>query len=171
MWGYSAEEIGVHAGDAKYKDLNGDGKIDDNDRTNIGNPFPWLTYGLNLGAEFYGFDVQLFFQGVYGNQIYNALRERTEGAGSEATLSTSMSDVWVGYSDLVRNAMLAQGMFIKDPFDDATCRQCKVLPLCGGGCPAVRMKLWGTERQEQCCSLYRGRVEQLMPYMYEQMKK
>ena len=68
-------------------------------------------------------------------------------------------------------AMLAQGMFIKDPFDDATCRQCKVLPLCGGGCPAVRMKLWDTERQEQCCSLYRGRVEQLMPYMYEQMKK
>ena len=110
LWGYSAEEIGVHAGDAKYKDLNGDGKIDDNDRTNIGNPFPWLTYGLNLGAEFYGFDVQLFFQGVYGNQIYNALRERTEGAGSEATLSTSMSDVWVGYSDLVRNAMLAQGV-------------------------------------------------------------
>ena len=69
-----------------------------------------MTYGFNLGADFYGVDVQLFFQGVYGNQIYNALRERIEGTGEDATLSTSMRDVWVGYSDLVRMSLLEQGV-------------------------------------------------------------
>ena len=108
---YDATTIPVHAGDARYKDLNGDGKIDENDKKNIGNPFPKLTYGFNLGAEFYGVDIQLFFQGVYGNQIYNALRERLEGDGSSSALAGYMADdVWVGYTDLVRDALLAQGV-------------------------------------------------------------
>lgn len=107
---YSASEIAVHAGDAKYADRNADGKVDDDDRTDLGNPFPWLTYGINLGATWKGFDLQMFFQGVYGNKIYNALRERTEGAGDECTLSTSMRDVWIGYSDAVRNVMTRKGL-------------------------------------------------------------
>ena len=110
LYSYKPDEIGVHAGDAKYKDLNNDGRIDENDKKVIGNPFPKLTYGINLGAEFYGVDIQLFFQGVYGNQIYNALRLRTEGAGDECTLATSMKDVWVGYTDLVRTSMEVKGL-------------------------------------------------------------
>lgn len=110
LYSYTAEEIGVHAGDAKYKDLNNDGKIDENDKKVIGNPFPLLTYGINLSADFYGVDIQLFFQGVYGNEIYNALRLRTEGAGDECTLSTTMADVWVGYTDLVRTSMEVKGL-------------------------------------------------------------
>ncbi len=90
-----AEESGTYSpGDARYVDLNGDGKIDESDRTALGNPFPWLTYGINLSAEWKGLDVSLFFQGVYGNEIYNAVRLRTEGTGNEATLSTTMRDVW-----------------------------------------------------------------------------
>lgn len=111
LYSYTKETIGVHAGDAKYKDINNDGKIDANDQVCIGNPFPKLTYGLNVGAEFYGVDVQLFFQGVYGNQIYNALRLRTEGAGDDCTLASYMADnVWIGYSDLVRKSMLQKGI-------------------------------------------------------------
>ncbi len=83
-----------HAGDARYADLNGDGIIDDNDKTDLGNPFPWLTYGLNLSFNYKGFDLSMFFQGVYGNKIYNALRNVTEGDGTTATLSTTMRDVW-----------------------------------------------------------------------------
>jgi len=94
LFGYSADEISYHAGDAKFKDMNLDGKIDDADKTDIGNAFPWITYGLNLSADYSGFDVQLFFQGVAGNEIYNAVRERTEGKGDVATLSTTMRDVW-----------------------------------------------------------------------------
>lgn len=75
-------------------DLNNDGKIDESDRTALGNPFPWLTYGLNISAAWKGLDLSLFFQGVYGSEIYNAVRLRTEGTGNEATLSTTMRDVW-----------------------------------------------------------------------------
>lgn len=82
------------AGDARYEDVNGDGQIDDNDLQDLGNPFPWLTYGLNSAVYWKGFDLQVFFQGVYGNEIYNALRLRTEGTGNEATLSTTMRNVW-----------------------------------------------------------------------------
>ena len=93
------DELPYHAGDAKFADLSGpegkpDGKIDDYDKTNIGNPFPWLTYGINLSANFYNFDVAMFFQGVYGNEIYNQVRVRTEGKGTEATLGTQMRNVW-----------------------------------------------------------------------------
>lgn len=90
----SYEELPYHAGDAKFVDQNNDGKIDDDDKVNLGNPFPWLTYGLNFGAEFYNFDVSIFFQGVYGNSIYNNVRIRTEGKGTEATLGTQMRNVW-----------------------------------------------------------------------------
>ncbi|MGN1247598.1 MAG: SusC/RagA family TonB-linked outer membrane protein, partial [Paludibacteraceae bacterium] len=112
QWQYKDKpgEIGVHAGDARYADLNNDGIIDDNDKTYIGNPFPKFTYGINLGADFYGVDIQLFFQGVYGNQIYNALRYRTEGAGDECSLSPVMSNVWVGYSPVIQNALLNMGI-------------------------------------------------------------
>lgn len=112
QWQYKDRpgEIGVHAGDARYEDLNNDGIIDDNDKTYIGNPFPKFTYGINMGVDFYGVDIQLFFQGVYGNQIYNALRYRTEGAGDECSLSPVMSDVWVGYSPVIQNALLGMGI-------------------------------------------------------------
>ncbi|MGQ1947104.1 SusC/RagA family TonB-linked outer membrane protein [Geofilum sp. OHC36d9] len=113
--GYSASEIGVHAGDARYTDLSGpdgtpDGIIDDYDKTDIGNPFPWLTYGINLSAEYKGWDAQIFFQGVYGNEIYNAVRHRTEGSGNEATLSTTMRNVWVDYSDAIKQSMANYGV-------------------------------------------------------------
>lgn len=107
---FNANTIAVHAGDARYKDQNGDGVIDDEDRVNLGNPFPWLTYGFNVGAEYKNFDLQLFFQGVYGNKIYNALRERTEGSGTESTLSSSMSDVWIDYSAGQKAAMESFGV-------------------------------------------------------------
>ncbi len=94
LTGYTAQSIAYHAGDAKFKDQDGNGLIDDKDKTNLGNSFPAVTYGLNVGADYAGFDLQLFFQGVAGNEIYNAVRERTEGKGDVATLSTTMRDVW-----------------------------------------------------------------------------
>lgn len=62
------------AGDLMYVDQNGDGKINDDDRTYIGNPWPKLTYGLNLTLGYRGFDVRAFFNGVAGNQIYNVFQ-------------------------------------------------------------------------------------------------
>lgn len=55
----------VQPGDVKYKDQNGDRIIDDNDKVPIGNPsYPALYYGLNLGVDYKGFDLSVFFQGV-----------------------------------------------------------------------------------------------------------
>ncbi|SIR27618.1 TonB-linked outer membrane protein, SusC/RagA family [Mucilaginibacter lappiensis] len=53
-------------GDLKYKDVNGDGKIDQNDRTLVGGVYPKLNYSFNLGASFKGFDLSAMMQGVYG---------------------------------------------------------------------------------------------------------
>ncbi|WP_288082617.1 radical SAM protein [Xylanibacter rodentium] len=72
----------------------------------------------------------------------------------------------------VNFSRLAQGMFAKDPFDDPECRNCKVLPLCGGGCPMDRLKHAETDGKEpDYCSIYRGHIEQLIPYMYKSYKK
>lgn len=69
--GYNVTQFGtLHPGDVKYADLNGDGKIDGNDETVVGNPlYPSSTYGLNINASWKGFDLNLFFQGASGASI------------------------------------------------------------------------------------------------------
>jgi hypothetical protein len=66
----SAIQLGKGLGRIRYKDLNGDGIIDDKDRTWILNPTPDVTYGLNLNLDYKGFNLTIFFQGV-GNQQIN----------------------------------------------------------------------------------------------------
>ena len=61
-------------GDFRFADINGDGVINADDRTKIGDPTPSLTYGFNLSVAYRGFDVLLFGQGVAGNQIFKATR-------------------------------------------------------------------------------------------------
>ena len=86
---------GFEVGDIRYKDQNGDGELDDiEDMKVIGNPFPKFSYGLNISLGWGPVDMSMFFQGVYGNMVYNALRERLEGNGLNSQLSTAMRDVW-----------------------------------------------------------------------------
>lgn len=61
-------------GDMKFVDINGDNKIDDNDRTFIGSPHPDFYYGLNLAMSYKGFDLSMMFQGVAGNELYNVTK-------------------------------------------------------------------------------------------------
>lgn len=80
--GNSASTYGgtaIRPGDIKFKDINGDGVINDADRTYIGSPIPKFTYGFYGRAAYRGFDVQVQFNGVYGSKIYNAARYWTEG--------------------------------------------------------------------------------------------
>ena len=92
--GYTAADCPFHAGDAKYIDNSRDGRISDDDRVDLGSSIPWFNYGLNLGAEWKGFDIQLFFQGVAGNKIYNQMRHRLESNGTTSVLSPVMKDAW-----------------------------------------------------------------------------
>ncbi|MFN8303847.1 MAG: TonB-dependent receptor [Saprospiraceae bacterium] len=59
-------------GDIRFKDLDGNGVIDINDQTYIGNPTPDVAYGLNGDFEWKGLEFNFFFQGTQGNDIYNS---------------------------------------------------------------------------------------------------
>ena len=69
--GYTVKQFGaLHPGDIRYVDLNGDGKIDANDLTYIGNaPLPLINYGLSLSANWKGIDASIFFQGAAKSAI------------------------------------------------------------------------------------------------------
>lgn len=63
----------VWVGDLKYKDLNDDGIIDEKDRTAIGNPLPDFTFGFNNTFHWKNFDLNIFLNGSYGNDVLNYL--------------------------------------------------------------------------------------------------
>jgi len=66
----------------KYKDVNGDGKIDPADRTFLGNPSPKFTYGVNLSGSYRSFDLGLVFYGSYGNKVVNFTKYYTDFYGN-----------------------------------------------------------------------------------------
>lgn len=84
------------AGDIRFKDLNNDGKIDDNDRTYIGNPNPKFIFAINNTIEWRGFDLSIFLQGVYGNDIFNANRIYQEGMAVAQNQTTATLERWTG---------------------------------------------------------------------------
>ncbi len=84
------------AGDIRFKDLNNDGKIDDNDRTYIGNPNPKFIFAINNTIEWRGFDLSIFLQGVYGNDIFNANRIYQEGMAIAQNQTTATLERWTG---------------------------------------------------------------------------
>lgn len=69
---------GSWVGDIKFKDINNDGVIDNNDRTIIGNPWPKFTYSFNSNLSYKGFELNMFFTGVSGNQLLNLTRYQNE---------------------------------------------------------------------------------------------
>ncbi|MFC6100451.1 SusC/RagA family TonB-linked outer membrane protein [Olivibacter domesticus] len=62
------------AGDVKFVDIDGNGVINADDRTNLGSGFPKLTYGLNFNASYKHFDLSMSWYGVGGNKILNATK-------------------------------------------------------------------------------------------------
>lgn len=86
---------GARPGDLRFIDVNSDGKIDGNDRTNIGDPFPDLTYGLRLGGEYKRFDFQLLMQGTLGNEIMNIAKiDMQSGVGWYNAPKDLMEKAW-----------------------------------------------------------------------------
>lgn len=100
----SAQEIAqsgittpVKPGDPKYKDLNGDHLINDNDRTIIGQALPKFTYGISNNLTIGKFNLFVLIQGVYGNQILNENRiEGENGTLSDNKLKYVLTDSWNG---------------------------------------------------------------------------
>lgn len=73
-----AEQSRKAVGRIRYKDLDGNGRIDDYDKTYIGTTDPDFFGGLNFDLRYRNFDTNFFFQGVYGNQVYNHWKERSD---------------------------------------------------------------------------------------------
>ena len=70
---------GIRPGDVKYKDINKDGVIDQNDRTFLGSAIPKFTYGFTANLSYMNFDLFVLFQGSYGNKIYMQVNQDIEG--------------------------------------------------------------------------------------------
>ncbi|SOD82450.1 SusC/RagA family TonB-linked outer membrane protein [Spirosoma fluviale] len=82
-------------GKFKMADVNGDGKIDDADRTVIGSPHPDFTYGINLNLGYKNFDLTIFGNGSQGNKIYNYTRYFTDFNTFQGNRSRrSLYDAW-----------------------------------------------------------------------------
>ncbi|MGI0107309.1 SusC/RagA family TonB-linked outer membrane protein [Salinimicrobium sp. WS361] len=80
-------------GDVIFVDQNGDGLINDSDKTNIGDPNPDLTYGFNVNFEYKGLDFTLLANGVAGNQIVQSYRNQ---ASQFANYTTAVFERWTG---------------------------------------------------------------------------
>jgi TonB-linked SusC/RagA family outer membrane protein len=91
----------VKPGDRRYVDQNGDGKIDDKDRINLGDGLPNLLLGAGFNASYKNFDFSLLLSGQFGSQIANANRRRLydlvqqQGAGL-VNVSSDMKNHWKG---------------------------------------------------------------------------
>ncbi len=83
-------------GDIRFKDLNNDGKIDDNDRTFIGDPNPGLIYGLNLSGSYKGFDLAILFQGVAQVDRYNDSKKIVDYDTRPFNYTTDILNSWDG---------------------------------------------------------------------------
>jgi TonB-linked SusC/RagA family outer membrane protein len=77
---YMYESLGVDpsTGDLLFTDLNGNGDVDDEDRLVVGDPNPFMTGGFTNEFSFLGFDLRVFFQFSYGNDIFNGTRQYAE---------------------------------------------------------------------------------------------
>ncbi|MCM1153389.1 MAG: TonB-dependent receptor [Muribaculum sp.] len=94
-YGLTAANVAYYAnpGDVRFVDTNNDNSIDADDRTKIGKGMPDWTYGFNLGLGWKGFQLTAYFQGVWGNQIYDA---SLRGDTPAKNLPAWMLNRWTG---------------------------------------------------------------------------
>lgn len=81
-------------GDIRFLDANDDGQINDKDKVYLGSPFPKFEYGFGINAALANFDINLFFQGTYGNKIYNGLRQDLESMNLEFNYAKATLNAW-----------------------------------------------------------------------------
>lgn len=105
----------AQAGDLKFKDVNGDGTITDKDRTTLGSPLPKIYYGISGAAQYGSFDVNITFQGVGGNKIFNGSSFNLLGGDPNSNMSVEMLNRWTGTGSSFTMPRMAAG----DPNNNA----------------------------------------------------
>lgn len=91
-----ATQVGAAPGDIRFKDLNNDGVINDEDRTVLGNPNPNWFFSMSNNLSYRGFELSVFLQGVAGNKIYNANNIDNEGMSAAYNQTTAVLNRWTG---------------------------------------------------------------------------
>ena len=94
---HAFQEASTAPGDIRFKDLNNDGVINENDRTVIGDPNPDWLFSMVNSFSWKGFDLSVYLQGVAGNDIFNANSISNEGMSSAHNQTASVKYRWVGY--------------------------------------------------------------------------
>lgn len=84
---------GLQPGDLLFQDVNGDGFVDANDKTDIGSPYANFVGGLSLTAEYKGFDIAIDMMGSFGGKIYNDSRNQFVSSGL-SNLNVEWLDSW-----------------------------------------------------------------------------
>jgi TonB-linked SusC/RagA family outer membrane protein len=125
FYGYISQGVDPATGNIIYKDLNKDGIITDADRTIIGNPNPKFQGGITNRFSAFGFDLSFLFEGVYGNDVYNASRIETEGMSGPKNASSTVLNRWTtpgqitdipraAFGDPNKNSLRNSTRFIED---------------------------------------------------------
>lgn len=81
-------------GDIRFVDINNDGKIDEQDAQNLGNPNPDVSFGFRASVEWNNFDLGLFFDGMVGNKVFNFTRYRMESMLDKTNYGARVLDAW-----------------------------------------------------------------------------
>jgi TonB-linked SusC/RagA family outer membrane protein len=144
-------------GDIRFKDLNSDGVIDDEDRTYLGNPSPDLIFSMNNRFFWRGFDLSIFLQGVQGNEILNANRIWSEGMAVAVNQTTETLNRWQQEGDMTD---IPRAVF-NDPnkntrasdrwIEDGSYLRIKNIIL-GYNLPNRWIKRWGMQQARVYCS-------------------
>ena len=87
---------GAEPGDIRFRDLNNDGVINDDDRTVIGNPNPTHMFSLGNNLTYKGFELSIYLQGVAGNKIFNANKIDLTGMSAAYNQTTDVLSRWHG---------------------------------------------------------------------------
>lgn len=90
----------TYVGDLLFEDVDGDGIVNENDITNIGNPFPDFTFGFTNSFKANNFDLTVFVSGALEAQAFNILRSRTDDPRSRANIRKGVANyAKLGYID------------------------------------------------------------------------
>jgi hypothetical protein len=90
----SLQKGNLAPGDVRFVDRTKDGKINEDDKTMIGSPWPDITFGLNLSCQWRGFDASLVANGVAGNELFQCYRDYGNKLSNFTT--TAMAGRWYG---------------------------------------------------------------------------
>ena len=111
FYGYISDGVDPATGDMIYRDLDGDKALSDGDKTIIGNSNPKYTFGLTNTLVYKGFSLSFFFQGVQGNDIFNATRIESEGLSMESNQLATVLNRWTSPGQVTDVPRATYGVF------------------------------------------------------------